>query len=141
MMQRIKIPCLLGIAQASLTLLSLRCGIVNCQLLLLHLIKLCFKMACLLGIAQASLALLSLRCAIARPKIKLFFSVIGSRLHYSALVVAVAIEDYHPLSTSALATMRSKGVVSLMFSRLPSTSDTAEPRASTTEASSVKASQ
>jgi hypothetical protein len=31
-MQRIKIPCWLGIAQASLTLLSLRCGIVNYQL-------------------------------------------------------------------------------------------------------------
>ena len=29
MMLCIKIPCWLGIAQASLTLLSLRCGIVN----------------------------------------------------------------------------------------------------------------
>ena len=28
----IKIPCWFGIAQASLTLLSLRCGIVNCEL-------------------------------------------------------------------------------------------------------------
>ena len=28
----IKIPCWLGIVQACLTLLSLRCGIVNCQL-------------------------------------------------------------------------------------------------------------
>ena len=32
MMLCIKIPCWLGIAQASLTLLSLRCGIVNCEL-------------------------------------------------------------------------------------------------------------
>ena len=29
MILRIKIPCWLGIVQASLTLLSLRCGIVN----------------------------------------------------------------------------------------------------------------
>ena len=32
MMLRIKIPCWLGIAQINLALLSLRCGIVNCEL-------------------------------------------------------------------------------------------------------------
>ena len=35
-MLRIKIPCWLGIVQASLTLLSLRCGIVNCELNVMH---------------------------------------------------------------------------------------------------------
>ena len=32
MMLRIKIPCWLCIVQVSLTLLSLRCGLVNCEL-------------------------------------------------------------------------------------------------------------
>ena len=35
-MLRIKIPCLLGIAQINLALLSLRCGIVNCQLCIVN---------------------------------------------------------------------------------------------------------
>lgn len=50
-------------------------------------------------------------------------------------------DDYYYSCASTSPTFRSKGVVILMFSRLPSTVFTFTPRLSTTEASSVKASR
>ena len=74
-MLRIKIPCWLGIVQASLTLLSLRCGIVNCEL---SIMMLRIKIPCLLGIAQINLALLSLRCGIVNCKLSIVNSLCKS---------------------------------------------------------------